>query len=168
MLWRDDDVSKYTDLTTLFKIQELFDKYNRIHTVTLIMDELWESRGVWEWLMTTQNIDIALHGFMHCDYSTMSYVWVESHIQGSLEYWEENSKRGGYKFRPLKVFYPPWNKVSDDVYKICSKYGLEVNTCVDESKVYNFHWWECVKKQGLDKLENRLKNDKDGSGVAEK
>lgn len=157
MLFRDDDINKYADVNLLMEIQGLFVKYNKVHTVTLEMEDLWENRALWYWLMMTPNLDVALHGLRHDDYSTFDYRTIQDHLGCALEYWEENSKRAGYKYKPITVFYPPWNKVSDDVHRACKDLGLEVNDCVDTAKVYNFHWWECIYKENLDKLEEMLK-----------
>ena len=156
MIYRDDDISKYSDLTTLFKIQDLFDKYNKIHTVTILMEDLWESRGVWEWLTTTPNLDIALHGWTHVDYSVMYDIDIKNHIQGSLDYWNSNLARLD-KVIPIKVMYPPWNKSSDILVSECKKLGLEVNVDIDTNRVYNLHWWEYINGRNLNKLEEVLK-----------
>lgn len=159
IIYRDDDVNRFTDVNLLIKIQDLFDKHGKIHTVTLEMKDLWENRGVWYWLMITPNINVALHGWEHVDYSVMFYDEILNHLHVALSYWEEHSKNYDYEFKPIKVFYPPWNKVSDDLHKACAECRLEVNDCVDISKVYNFHWWECIIKEELDRLEEVLKND---------
>ena len=159
MIYRDDDVSKYTDLTTIMKIHELFVLYNKVHTVTLLMEDLWESKGIWYWLMTAPNIDIALHGWGHSDYSKMTYDEIRENLLKCVIYWESNIVRGGWKYKKLTTFYPPWNKVSDDLRRVCEVCDLKINDCVDASKVYNFHWWTCITQKGLNELEEVLKND---------
>ena len=155
MLYRDDDISKYTDLTTIMRIQELFVKYNKIHTVTILMEDLWESRGVWEWLISTPNLDIALHGWNHKDYSELCYVDTLEEIRKSLTYWERNLERLDLNI-PIKVMYPPWNKSSDKLAMVCDELGLELNVNVDDKEVFNFHWWEFIGGKNLDKLEKVL------------
>src|SRR3990167_5617688 len=160
MVWRDDDVGKFTDLTTIMRIQELFDKYDKTHTCAVLMEDLWESKGIWFWLMTTKNIEVALHGWIHIDYSELSKGEIEADIKKCLTYWETNSRRAmdvyGYEFKPIKIFYPPWNKSSDDLVEVCDVLGLEVSTKTKAShpdEVYDFHWWEHIGGRDLDKLE---------------
>lgn len=136
-------------------IHDLFIKHSKIHTVTILMKDLWESRGVWEWLMTTPNLDIALHGWEHEDYSKLPYQVAKNDIACCLQYWKENTDRMGYNI-PLKVFYPPWNKVSNELIMALGDLGLELNDCIDETKVYNLHWWEYIGGRNLDKLEAKL------------
>lgn len=156
MIYRDDDISKYTDLTTLFSIQNLFDKYKKVHTVTLIMEGLWDSRGVWEWLMTTSNIDIGLHGWRHEDYSKHTWQSAKANLQMALEYWYRNTERMGYK-KLIRVFYPPWNATGLGLNMACRDLDLIINDSVDRFHVYNFHWWEHIGGKNLNKLEEVLK-----------
>lgn len=158
MIYRDDDIGKFSDVNLLIEIQKLFDKHKKIHTVTLIMHDLWESRGVWEWLMTTPNLDIALHGWQHVDYSPFQFQAMVDELNTALHYWRENIERMGYEYKEITVFYPPWNKVSDNMRLASSKVGLELNDCVDKDEVYNFHWWEHIGGRGLDKLEEILRH----------
>src|SRR3990167_3298155 len=151
VVWRDDDVGKFTDLTTLMRIQELFDKYNKTHTCVLLMDDLWESKVIWFWLMTTKNVEVALHGWKHDDYTVYAKEGVKSILSMSLDYWERNSKRAmevyGYEFKPIKTFYPPWNKSSPTVEQACAELGLEVSVKTKQTnpdEVYDFHWWELI------------------------
>ena len=155
MIFRDDDINKYADVTTLLRVQEIFDKHSKVHTVTLVMEDLWESRGVWEWLLTTPGLDIALHGWRHRDYSVLSYAEAKVEIDRALSYWRSNVLRM-HKERPITVFYPPWNKVSPNLKKACDACGLKVNDSVDPSQVYNLHWWEHIGGRGLDELERVL------------
>ena len=156
--YRDDDISKYTDITTISKVHDLFVRYNKIHTVTLIMEDLWDSRGVWEWVTTTPGLDIALHGWRHVDYSKMYQEDVFNHIKISLDHWNVNLARLG-KAIPLKIMYPPWNASSQCLVDTCAHFGLVVNTDIDTSRVVNIHWWEYIEGRNLNKLEEILKND---------
>lgn len=153
MIYRDDDINKHTDLQTLINIQKLFDKYNKVHTVSILMEGLRESYGIWEWLMTTPNIDIALHGWTHIDYSREPIVSFER----ALNYWYSGNIR--HPKKEIKVFYPPWNKTSTYLEDICGIYGLKVDVNVNPKEVYNFHWWEFIHKKDLGKLEAILKEN---------
>ena len=79
-----------------------------------------------------------------------------------VDYWREHTERMGYN-KPITTFYPPWNKISDDVIEVCDGFAMELNDCVDESLVYNFHWWTFIGGRGLDKLEEKLMEDTNGS-----
>ena len=146
--FRDDDINKYTDVNTLIRIQKLFDEFNKIHTVSVLMEDLQENFGVWYWLMTTPNIDIALHGWRHEDYSSMPYSEILNNLKRCLGYWRVNSARGGYVLKPIKVFYPPWNKTSDLLVLACQEVGLELRVDGD----YCFHWWEFIGGRNITKL----------------
>ena len=146
------------------RIQDLFDKYNKTHTCAVLMEDLWESKGVWFWLMTTKNIDVTLHGWKHDDYTMCSKEIIKDTLSICLDYWEENSKRAmdvyGYEFRPLKVFYPPWNKTSPALIEACRELGLEVNTKTRQShpgEVWDFHWWEAIYPEKLKELDWELR-----------
>jgi len=158
IIYRDDDIGKYTDLTTIMNIHELFLEHDKIHTVTILTDELWSSRGVWEWLTTTPNLDIALHGSCHWDYSGLDYESILTDLGICLDDWKKHNSRMGVDI-PIDTFYPPWNKVCPDLFRACETLGLMVNDSVDEKEVFNFHWWEFIGGRNLEALEERLKND---------
>jgi len=164
IIYRDDDINKNTDLTTLMRIQDVFDHCGKIHTVTVIMEHLWESRGIWEWLMTTENIDVALHGWIHCDYAGVSYDGTVRMLRQSLNEWKKHTERMGYT-KELKVFYPPWNSWNDNTMRACEEVGLELNADIDTSRVINIHWWEFVnqneseRRAKFQELREALKRD---------
>jgi len=157
MLYRDDDVSKFTDIGLITKIHSLFVKYNKIHTIAVEMDGLWENKVVWYWLMTASNLDVGLHGWTHKDYSILPAEDIELDIQKSISYWNYNIERGKYKPKELKVFYPPWNKTSSLLEEICGKHGLSVNNEVG-GDTYNFHWWTFIRPTDFERLEKSLQN----------
>lgn len=154
MLYRDDDINRFTDLQLFLKIHSLFVKYNKTHTCVCEMKDLWENRGLWHLLMTLPNLEVALHCWEHTDYSGLSYNEVYTEIAKSLVYFK--SKRNGYKEKTIKLFCPTWNKSSSPMYKACFDLDLAVNDNKD-GKTYNFHWWSCIDKEGMDELENKLR-----------
>ena len=153
-IWRDDDINRFTDIQVFLQIHDLFIKHKKVHTCVVEMKDLWESRGLWHLLMTLPNLDIALHCWEHIDYSVLSYEQAKADIKKCLDYYK--SKINGYKYKEIKLFCPPWNKSTMLLSKACYELGLGVNDNTD-GKTYNFHWWECMDKSGLDNLEQVLK-----------
>lgn len=157
VIYRDDDISRFTDYRLLDKVHGLFLEYNKIHTVAVEMEGLWENKLVWFWLMTAKNLDIGLHCWRHEDYSQKSENEINRLVKQSLGYWHSNIERGGYTPRPIKKFYPPWNRVCPALYKVCKQYGLEVDNRVG-GEVFNFHWWEFIEKERWERLTNVLRD----------
>lgn len=153
-LYRDDDINKFTDIATFKAINDLFKKYGKIHTCAIEMEGLWESKGIWYLLTTEPNVEIGLHGWTHKDYSLLPIDEIVHDIERSLEYWRTKVARGfgADKVKPIKVFYPPWNKVSPNLINACAEFDLKV----DATSGYQFHWWEFVNGDLL-KLEMEFK-----------
>ena len=155
MIYLDYDINRYTDLYTLEKIHKLFLKYNKTHTISVIMECLWDSRGVWEWVTTTPNIEVTLHGWRHINYSEQSYVSTHFELKLAKEYWNNNRVRCANRSKHLTEFYPPWNDASADVIQACVDLGMEYKD-VTKGQYFTFHWWEYVCGRNLDKLEEVL------------
>jgi hypothetical protein len=154
MIFRDDDINRFTDIQVFLEIHNLFIKYNKTHLCVCEMKDLWESRGLWHLLMTLPNIEIGLHCWEHIDYSVLTYEQAKENIQKCLDYFY--SKRNGYTAKEIKIFCPPWNRVSLPLSKACFDLGLSVNDGND-GKTYNFHWWSALDKEFLSDLERRLR-----------
>lgn len=147
-LYRDDDINKYTDITTMLIIQDYFDKAKKLHTVAVEFEALWESKAIWYLLLVCQNIKIGLHGWTHKDYSTLTYDEICVDIEKSLDYWYGYVTRGYgagalTPNKKIETFYPPWNRTSDHLHKACEKFNLKVDDRVG-GQVFNFHWWEMI------------------------
>ena len=153
-LYRDDDINRFTDIQVFLQIHDLFIKYNKTHLCVVEMKDLWESRGLWHLLMTLPNIEIALHCWEHIDYSVLSYEQARIDIKKCLDYFY--SKKNGYKLKEIKLFCPTWNKSTLALSKACYDLGLALNDNSD-GRTYNFHWWECINKEGMEELERQLK-----------
>ena len=156
MIWRDDDIGKFMDITTMMNLHDLFIKHDKIHTVTVLMEDLWESRAVFEWLITTPHVDIALHGWTHESFRNVNFAQARDIFAMCLDYWAMHTSRIGCEI-PIKVWYPPWNEINDEVRMACDHVGLEANDSVDESLVTNIHWWYYIGGRHLDELEEMLK-----------
>lgn len=139
-LFRDDDISKYTDMTLMREVHQLFIDNKKIHTVSVEVEGLWDNKLVWYWLMTAPNLQIGLHGWNHSDYSVMAITDIIDHFQRSYRYWSERIAGGGYEKRDFVAFYPPWNKVGNGLRMVCEEYKLPLDNRVG-GEVYNFHWW---------------------------
>lgn len=155
MLWRDDDISVTTDATLLVKIHELFVKYHKTHTVAVQMKDIWENKEVWYFLMTAPNLNIGLHGWEHTDYSRIPRAEIKHELSMALDYWNFMIARGNYEPKPLSVFYPPWNKINEDLVDVCKELGLRVDNRVG-GDVFNFHSWEFIYPERLKHLEASL------------
>ena len=157
MLFRDDDVSKWTDLTTFMAIHDLFKKYKKVHTIAVEMEGLWESRGIWHLIATEPYISVGLHGWQHVDYSTLSYEECSDHIKKSLQYWRKHIQDGYCKHIPIVTFFPPWNRANDNLRRACADWGMKIDNRANDPNVFAFHWWEFIGGNGLDRLEGALK-----------
>ena len=155
-IFRDDDINRFTDIATFQKIHELFLKYNKVHTCVVEMKDLWESRGLWHLLMTLPNIEIALHCWEHMDYSIMTFEQARVEIQKALDYFAIRCNGGYGRVKIIKVMYPPWNRISNDLKKACDSCGLILDNRHD-NEVLNFHWWECLNSAAFKDLEENLK-----------
>lgn len=154
-LYRDDDISVTSDLGLLMKVHEQFIRYNRIHTVAVVMKDIWQNKEIWYWLMTARNLDVGLHGWEHRDYSRMDLIDIEGDITMSLEYWNHCRARGKYPHKQIEVFYPPWNKISPALQKACDEFSLALDNRVG-GEVFNFHYWACTDRH-MDQLQEALR-----------
>lgn len=115
------------------------------------MKDIWDNKGIWYW-MQSANLEIGLHGWTHRDYSILTEQVVYTDLLTSLDYYK---KHGGKK--EIKVFYPPWNRTSKALEKVCGQLGLTVDTRKG-GEVYNFHWWTFINsdRNDFEKLEKVL------------
>ena len=157
MLYRNDDINKYTDLNTFIKIHDCFKQYRKIHTCVIEMDGLWDSKGIWYLLATEPYIEIGLHGWMHKDYSKMRKKEIIKNIEMSVEYWHRHILEGFGKVIPITTFYPPWNRISPELSSACSILGMKLDNRSQLPEVFNFHWWEFINGRNLERLIEQLK-----------
>lgn len=163
MLFRDDDVSKYTDIQTFLDIHALFLHYGLIHTVAVEMDGLFDSRGVWQLLGTLPNLAFGLHGWQHREHWNMTEEDVYDDFKRSLDYWNEKMQRSFGRIPELKVHYPTWDKVSPSMVKACDRLGMSIDARVGvENGVFNFHWWEFVGGINIKRLQEVMHAESKG------
>ena len=84
ILFRDDDISKFTDLTLFRKVDELFIRHNKIHTIAVEMEGIWENKGIWNYILTSPVIKVDFHGWTHKDYSKLTYEEIKDDIEKTL------------------------------------------------------------------------------------
>lgn len=145
ILFRDDDISVYTCLCTFKQIHKKFIDNNQIHTVAVIMKDLWQNQGIFYYLATAPLLNIGLHGWEHKDYSILSYQECYDDLKKSLDYWNKNCDRMIGKHKNIDIFFAPWNKEGDNIKKTCNDLGLKFcNVRKGKWEDYNiksFHWW---------------------------
>lgn len=147
-IWRDDDVNVYTDAFKFKELHERFIRKRQMHTVAVIMKDLWENHALFYYLATAPYLEIGLHGWEHKDYSECYFTECYDDLSKSLEYWAENSTRMTGKCKKIKTFFAPWNKSGKDIKRACDDLGLEF--CAVKGgdwngrKVKSFHWWAII------------------------
>lgn len=146
MIFRDDDVSKETNLKRFKQIHELFNKYKTIHTVSLICEGIESNKPLLKYLKSQKNIDVQIHAWTHFDFT--------SDIKRLYDELPQAIKIIETHFKKPHTLYPPWNQSNIFVEKAAMTFGLKVsNKKISLSQylkgvrgeVINFHYWseEC-------------------------
>jgi len=155
-LFRDDDISVTSNIVLLRQVHDLFLKHNKIHTVAVLMDRLWENKEIWYWLMTAKNLRVGLHGWTHIDYGRNTEAATIADIRQSLAYWNSHYDRGKNVPPLIDTFYPPWNSVSAELESACAATGLTLDARMG-GEVFNFHYWSCQDAKYMKQLEEALR-----------
>jgi len=147
-LYRDDDISVYTDA---FKFKELHEQFmfkGKQHAVAVIMKDLWENQALFWYLATAPVLKIGLHGWEHKDYSKLSYEECYEDLKKSLNYWKTNSKRMTGGVKKIEIFFAPWNHESENIKKACADLGLKFcnkrEGYWDDYYIKSFHFWNLI------------------------
>ncbi len=145
-IWRDDDPSIYTCICEFKKVHQQFIDQGKVHTVAVVMKDLWQNHALFYYLATAPLLEIGLHGWEHKDYSKLSYEECYQDIKKSLEYWKENTSRMVERTKDIKIFFAPWNKESEEIKKACKDLDLEFCN-VQKGKwngheISSFHYWD--------------------------
>ncbi|MEK7113094.1 MAG: hypothetical protein AAB875_07330 [Patescibacteria group bacterium] len=144
-LYRDDDVNVYTCPFAFKALHEEFIKRKEVHTVAVIMKDLWENHALFYYLATAPYLEIGLHGWEHWDYSEYSYENCYIELNKALEYWEENAKRMVGYAKPIDTFFAPWNHESEYIKLACKELGLKFCATKkgewDGKYINSFHHW---------------------------
>lgn len=154
-LFRDDDISFTTDWRLLQEAHDIIVRAGRVHTVAVLMFDLWENHEVWYWLMTAKNLRIGLHGWRHSDYGAMPQAEIEADIRRSLDYWREHTVN--YRNPPsIESFYPPWHRSGPALEAACKACGLALDAR-KSAPVYCFHSWELIQPEPRARLEKAVR-----------
>ena len=149
IIFRDDDVNVYTDAFMFKELHERFIHRKQVHTIAVIMNDLWENHALFYYITTAPYLEIGLHGWKHKDYSKVSYEECYADIERSLEYWKENSNRMVGSCKPINTFFAPWNREGENIKKACEDNGLKF--CATKrgewegKQIKSFHWWSMIK-----------------------
>ncbi len=158
IIWRDDDISKKTDLKRFKKIHNLFLKYGVVHTVALICSGIENNKSLIKYLQKQHHngsISIQVHCWEH--YHLLEDL---AKFSGELPKCIEVIEK--YFVTTPTILFPPWNESNSQLEHIAKMNGLTVlNKKMSISgylkgqseAVVNFHSWaeEC------DQLEDALK-----------
>jgi peptidoglycan/xylan/chitin deacetylase (PgdA/CDA1 family) len=147
LIWRDDDISFETDLKRFKQIQDLFLKYNVLHTIGLICKDIHKNIDLINFI-NKNNIDVQIHCWNHYD-MTLNYEKVKNDLPRCIETIEKCFGK-----RPT-VLYVPWNHSDEMIEWIAKENELTVsNKKISLSgylrgqtgEVINFHSWsdECI------------------------
>jgi len=148
ILFRDDDINVYTDAFRFKELHQRFVREGRVHTVAVIMKDLWENHALFYYLATAPFLEIGLHGWEHKDYSLLSATECVEDLRKSLDYWQENSIRMTRQCKEITTFFAPWNKEGEGIKKACQDLGLKFCDVRkgkwNGKEVRSFHWWNCI------------------------
>lgn len=143
IIFRNDDISKTTDLKQFKAVHALFNKYKVTHTIALICKDIEDNKQLVKYLKQQKNIDIQVHAWEHYDF-TLEPVRLSEDLPKCVELITR-------LFKKPTILYPPWNKSDLRVAHIARQLGLEVsNKKISLSQylegkpgeVINFHSWD--------------------------
>jgi len=155
ILYRDDDINVYTNAFVFKDLHQRFIAKKQVHTVAVLMKDLWENHALFWYLATAPFLEIGLHGWTHVDYSKLDYKTCFNDLKKSLDYWENNVKRMFVitellEEKKIKTFFAPWNRESEEIKKACKDVGLRFCNIKggewEGYKVKSFHWWSATMR----------------------
>jgi peptidoglycan/xylan/chitin deacetylase (PgdA/CDA1 family) len=80
LIFREDDVNKDTDVAVLKYIHEQFLDNHLTHTVSFLCDGLEKNTKLIDYINSTTNWDLAIHGWNHHNYCVMSKSQIEDEL----------------------------------------------------------------------------------------
>ena len=102
LIFRDDDISVYTDFILFKQVHEIFKQHKVNHRIAILAKDLWENKELFWYICSEPYLDVQLHGWTHRDYSKNQNIEMvfgsipdsaDQEIQLSMVYLSENSKR---------------------------------------------------------------------------
>jgi len=144
-IFRDDDISVFTCPHEFKELHKKFIEKKTVHTVAVVMKDLWLNQAIFYYLATAPYLKIGLHGWEHKDYSGLNYEECYEDLKKSLDYWKDNSLRMIGNFKPIEIFFAPWNNEGENIKRACIELGLKF--CAVKGgdwegyKVKSFHSW---------------------------
>jgi len=159
---REDDFDPRYSFATVKNTHELFLQKNLIHTLAIQAkrhEGVGHTQEVIDYINSTSNWDIQLHGWDHDRYSDWKYNDIVRDLFAGIGYCQQMFKR------VPTVFYPPWNCESNVLKQACQYVGLQFNNnCAyimsytntpesyqDKNVIY-FHNWDLNNSKALPKL----------------
>lgn len=147
MIFRDDDISCFTNLDDFKRVHDLFNKYETLHTIALIAKDIERHPSLIDYIKSQSNIDVQLHCWDHIDLTECHIITVKASLEHGIQKMEEI-------FNKIPtILYPPWNRSDERLEEACKEQKLEVshkkislpqyikfNGDVSESTI-NFHYW---------------------------
>ena len=150
IIYRDDDANVYTCPHIFKQLHEKgFVQKQRLHTVAVLMKDLWQNHALFYYLNVAPYLKVELHGWEHKDYSKLSYDECYGDLKKSVEYWNTNATRMmGKPAQKITTFFAPWNHSSDNIKKACKDLGLLFCDVKEGSWngdcIRSFHWWAAM------------------------
>lgn len=147
MIFRDDDISCFTNLDDFKRVHELFNKYNVTHTIAVIAKDVTNNMELVNYIFSQPNIDVQLHCWEHVDLTKLSDEDLLLSITNGA------GKLTAVFGKTPTLLFPPWNKHNDQMDKAAESIGLVVSSRkislaqyirfggdVGEETI-NFHYW---------------------------
>lgn len=148
MIWRDDDISVTTKLEQFRFVHEIFKSFNAVHTIAVIAKDIEKNEELVEYINEhKKSIDIQLHCWEHYDHKELIEEKLTEFFKMGI-----GSIHNAFGVTP-KIFYPPWNSVSDLAIRVAGSFGLTTNPGKCSLGYYikhngnisfdtvNFHYW---------------------------
>jgi peptidoglycan/xylan/chitin deacetylase (PgdA/CDA1 family) len=108
LTYRDDDVCKLTDVEVLKHIHKQLLEQHKTHTVAFLCDGLEKNKPLIDYINSTHNWNLCIHGWNHHNYCNMTKPQIEEELDKCILKVEEL-----FGVVPEK-WYLPWNGWTDE------------------------------------------------------
>lgn len=146
IIWRGDDVQQSSDLKLFKQAHELFIKYNVLHTVALICNEIEKNKPLVKYIkqqVKNKSMDVQVHCWNHFEFPK-DPVQVDKDLPKCIEVIKRLSGK------MPDTLYLPWNKSDSVIDAIAWKHHLKSSyTKISleqylrgvKGTVINWHFW---------------------------